>query len=289
MKKFYILILMALVAMPLSAKKKKEYPRAEIMVSYSYYEKFLRGGTEVAERNNEYILLSNATQSKFYPPVTEYLDSLNSTPSGRKQYEQMLSAVMTEVVRTGNYDLVPHRKGDIYVFKNRTDCTVDVYELMGLTESGCYTEPLAEMQWVIGDSMKTVLGYECMIAHADYHGRQWTVWFTPEVPLQEGPWKLCGLPGLILEASESSGQHAFTATGLEVSTKDMRPVYSPEQYDRVDRKELLRHKKVVRSNQGALSSTIIESYAGNGSHAKARNPIGKVETDVDFLETDYRE
>ena len=36
-----------------------------------------------------------------------------------------------------------------------------------------YEEPVAEMQWkVVEDSTKTLLGYECLMAIADYHGLQ---------------------------------------------------------------------------------------------------------------------
>ncbi|MBQ8520427.1 MAG: GLPGLI family protein [Bacteroides sp.] len=287
MKKQIVFLLFALTAVSISAKKKAEHPRAEIMVSYNYYEKFLRGSDGIKERNNEYVLLTNTIQSKFYPPISEYLDSLHSTPSGRELYKQMLTAAVREVIKTKNYDLIPHKKGNIYVFKDRKDLTVSVYELMGLAESGCYTEPLAEMQWIIGDSTKTILEYECVVAHTEYHGRQWTAWFTPELPIQEGPWKLCGLPGLILEASESSGQHAFTATGIVKSLKEIIPIYSPEKYKKVDRKKLLRNKRAVRDNQELLSNAILDSYLEDENHTPTRNTAQKLETDIDFLETDY--
>lgn len=48
-----------------------------------YYNKFLRGGDGVVEKNTPFILLANQEQSKFYCPSTEYRDSLLSTPSGR--------------------------------------------------------------------------------------------------------------------------------------------------------------------------------------------------------------
>lgn len=258
------------------------------MVSYNYHETFVRGSDSVAERDYEFILLSNTEQSKFYPPISEYLDSLDSTPSGKAQYEQMLSAVMPEVVRTDNYSLVPSKKGHVYVFKNRNESVVSVYDFIGLTEFGCYTEPLAEMQWEIGDSTKAILGYDCIKAHTNYHGRDWTVWFTPEIPLQEGPWKLCGLPGLILEATETSGQHSFVATGLEITDKEIVPIYSPSKYEKMERKELLRRQRYNRDNQENITNAAYDNILGSGGSANARMPKERLVTDVDFLETDYR-
>ena len=282
------LTLLLLLPLYSSGKKKEAYPKAEIMVSYNYHETFVRGSDGVAERDYVFILLSNTEQSKFYPPISEYLDSLDSTPSGKAQYEQMLSAVMPEVVRTGNYSLVPSKKGHVYVFKNRKESVVSVYDFIGLTEFGCYTEPLAEMQWEIGDSTKTILGYDCIMARTNYHGRLWTVWFTPEIPLQEGPWKLCGLPGLILEATETSGQHSFVATGLEITDKEIVPIYSPSKYEKMERKELLRRQRYNRDNQENITNVAYDNILGSGSGANARMPKERLVTDVDFLETDYR-
>ena len=282
------LTLLLLLPLYSSGKKKETHPKAEIMVSYNYHETFVRGSDGVAERDYEFILLSNTEQSKFYPPISEYLDSLDSTPAGKAQYEQMLSAVMPEVVRTGNYSLVPSKKGHVYVFKNRNESVVSVYDFIGLTEFGCYTELLAEMQWEIGDSTKTILGYDCIKAHTNYHGRDWTVWFTPEIPLQEGPWKLCGLPGLILEATETSGQHSFVATGLEITDKEIVPIYSPSKYEKMERKELLRRQRYNRDNQENITNAAYDNILGSEGSANARMPKERLVTDVDFLETDYR-
>lgn len=78
-----------------------------------------------------------------------------------------------------------------------------------------YEEDWEKPQWEIGDSTKMILGYECVEATSDYRGRKWTAWFAPDIPLQEGPWKLCGLPGLILEAADSRREFHFLANGLK--------------------------------------------------------------------------
>ncbi|MDO4770595.1 MAG: GLPGLI family protein [Porphyromonas sp.] len=46
-------------------------------------------------------------------------------------------------------------------------------------------------------------------------GRRWTVWYTLEVPTPAGPWKLWGLPGLIVEATEAEGLFAFSLSSFE--------------------------------------------------------------------------
>lgn len=77
-----------------------------------------------------------------------------------------------------------------------------------------YSENWEKPEWEIGDSISTFLGYECVEATTEYRGRKWTAWFAPEIPVQDGPWKLCGLPGLILVAQDANGDYVFEANGL---------------------------------------------------------------------------
>lgn len=77
-----------------------------------------------------------------------------------------------------------------------------------------YEEDWEKPEWEISDETKEILGYQCFKATADYRGRRWTVWFAPEIPVQDGPWKLCGLPGLILEAIDNHREFHFIANGL---------------------------------------------------------------------------
>lgn len=77
-----------------------------------------------------------------------------------------------------------------------------------------YVEDWEKPSWEITDDTKDILGYQCFKAETDYRGRHWTAWFTPEIPIEEGPWKLCGLPGLILEAYDPHHDYSFTANAV---------------------------------------------------------------------------
>ena len=70
------------------------------------------------------------------------------------------------------------------------------------------------IDWKLTDNTVTISGYLCKTATCQLHGRQWTVRYCEDIPTTAGPWKLCGLPGLIVEA-EADGIHRFTLTDLQ--------------------------------------------------------------------------
>lgn len=70
-------------------------------------------------------------------------------------------------------------------------------------------------EWVLSDEEKEIEGYLCRKATARYLGRDWTIWYTEEIPLQNGPWLLWGAPGLIVDAHDAEDLFAFRFTGAE--------------------------------------------------------------------------
>lgn len=266
MKRFLILMLLCAAAMTAVAQSK-----ADIEVNYNY-KHFHRRGTE---QNHQMILLANPSYSKFYNPITEYLDSLESTPEGRDAYNQMKMAAFT----SGKIKDVPKRAIPMYIFKSKEGNT-DVFD-GNILSMFKYTEPYEAQAWEIDDSTRNILGYECVMASSDYHGRHWTVWFTPEIPIQDGPWKLSGLPGLILEAQEESGQHHFIATGINATTKQITPNLGAEHYEKTDRISML---KTLRRFEDNPEAAICASL---GVTVKIKGGC-EVNKELDFLETDYK-
>ena len=87
---------------------------------------------------------------------------------------------------------------------------------VSIIESFRITEPLKQPKWdIITDSTKQILNYDCQMARCKFKGRTWTAWFTADIPLDNGPWKLCGLPGLILRTYDSKQQYIFDCVGMK--------------------------------------------------------------------------
>jgi GLPGLI family protein len=77
-------------------------------------------------------------------------------------------------------------------------------------------EPAETPDWeIVPDSTATIIGYTCQLAKTNFKGRTWWAWYSEDIPIPEGPWKLCGLPGLILRAYDGQKQYIFDGIGLE--------------------------------------------------------------------------
>ncbi|MBS1572191.1 MAG: GLPGLI family protein [Bacteroidetes bacterium] len=71
---------------------------------------------------------------------------------------------------------------------------------------------------IIPQQYKEILGYTCEKAESNFRGKKWIVWYTKNIPSPFGPWKLRGLPGLILEATDEDGYYTFTAVQIKLNT-----------------------------------------------------------------------
>lgn len=82
------------------------------------------------------------------------------------------------------------------------------------------TENLPDLEWEIHHQSKdTIMGFVCTKATSNvFRGRSYTAWFTTEIPVPFGPWKLQGLPGLILEATDNLNNVIFVAEKIEPVT-----------------------------------------------------------------------
>lgn len=71
------------------------------------------------------------------------------------------------------------------------------------------TEPKTTINWKIQKEVKKIGGYNCQLATGMLDGEEYEAWFTSDLPYSYGPWKLQGLPGLILQARNSDNTRRF--------------------------------------------------------------------------------
>jgi GLPGLI family protein len=107
---------------------------------------------------------------------------------------------------------------DFVVEKNYTDQSLLFKSRIGGDEYSYAEAP--QFNWEILPETVTIGDYKTQKAHMNYGGRTWNAWFTTDVPVQDGPYKFGGLPGLIVKVEDTKGNYSFD---LMQSKKIERP------------------------------------------------------------------
>ena len=203
----YLLILTSLAVQAVA--REPMIDRAYMKCLYRYVYTFDTLKNEL--RDDLLILQIGKEVSKCYSYYTFQCDSLRRTPDGAKVWSELFRRA---IEKDGIYGDFPHVRMSTYVYKNYPTGQMTITDRIS-SQGYCYMDSLHAQTWTMGDSTREVLGYTCQQATADFRGRRWTAWFATDIPVSDGPWKLSGLPGLILEAYDEGRQHVFTAVGLE--------------------------------------------------------------------------
>ena len=208
MKTIVSILLLASLAVQATARE-PVIDRAHMKCLYRYVYTFDTLKNEL--RDDLLILQIEKEVSKCYSYYTFQSDSLQRTPDGAKMWSELFRRA---IEKDGIYGDFPHVRMSTYVYKNYPTGQMTITDRIS-SQGYRYVDSLHAQTWTMGDSTREVLGYTCQQATADFRGRRWTAWFATDIPVSDGPWKLGGLPGLILEAYDEGQQHVFTAVGLE--------------------------------------------------------------------------
>jgi hypothetical protein len=86
-------------------------------------------------------------------------------------------------------------------------------------EEVMYRDSLHAVQWNLTEEQRMIDSISCYKATAYFRGRSYVAWYSPSIPVQEGPWKLSGLPGLVIEVYDENKDLYFLV-------KSVRPLGS---------------------------------------------------------------
>ncbi len=179
---------------------------------------------------DDMVLRIGKNVSQFFSRHTFYHDSLWADPNGREKAEQLsLNSLWTP----GGAKPFGARTTKDYLYKNYPEGKMTTFANDFININFYYEEDYVPQKWIIGDSVKQILGYTCKKAVCDFRGRQWIAWFAVDIPIKDGPWKLNGLPGLILEVYDSKKDYHYTATNIT-----QKPVFPITLYKFDDDKEI---------------------------------------------------
>ncbi len=185
----------------------------ELITDTSNYEAiynldYQRDSTDFASKQNEkMILLIGQKFSLFESYNNKYNDSLKN----------VLTKNNSDISITLSKALILSKKSrhKYRILKNNEKTLVyDSY----FSDKFIY-EDGDKLNWKITQTTKTISGFNCTLASTSFGGRDYEAWFTNEIPINDGPYKFKGLPGLIIKIEDVLKQYVFELESFKKSNE----------------------------------------------------------------------
>ncbi|MDQ8144100.1 GLPGLI family protein [Chryseobacterium sp. CFS15] len=171
---------------------------------FFYDYKFIPDSTDKANVLKEIMLLDiDKSGSKYYGQEKFIADSTSQADLER---QLKLSPNSISISRNDKPGMITYKITKQYPdFKTHlfTKISSDSYKI----------EEDKKPEWKILPDKQKIGEYNAQKATTKYGGREWTAWFSTDLPFQDGPYKFYGLPGLIVKIEDKTGSHSLTLVG----------------------------------------------------------------------------
>ena len=169
---------------------------------------------------------------------------------GGNSYEKLIARL--EKNNTSDIRIPGNDDPTFYIYKDRRLSEVTtVDELDPIPRfRAIFRENLPPLPWEMQEGKEEILDYLCEKATVSFRGRDYTAWYAIRVPIDDGPWKFYGLPGLILDIKSDDGQISFHAIGIERGRKDNLDVPDDSEFEKIKtlKEMVLYQKESARQN-----------------------------------------
>ena len=143
-----------------------------------------------------------------------------------------------------------------------------------------YDENLDVFEWQLTSLVDTIGEYVAHCAYAEYGGRNWVAWYTTEIPINDGPYKFRGLPGLIIRLYDDQEHYVFDMVTIEHSDDELLIEYEYDRdYVQTTRSDFLKAQKNFRLD---IINRAKEAGVNSEGQQKAARVMTKRNNPIEF-------
>ena len=198
--------------------------------------------------DDSYILRVGKNVSQFFSSERYRFDSLMNSTNATMDIALHEFIASVETKNDKSKQIKSSTINREWLYQDKTTNHLSLYSEYS-NDYKCYEEDIPTQEWtIISDSTTTILGMKCQKATTRFRGREWQAWFTEEIAVSLGPWKLGGLPGLILKAKADDSFISFEA--VSIRNKGLNPVtfynWNNEKFYKMTREKFLKYKNRPR-------------------------------------------
>ncbi len=228
---------------------------------------------------DEFILEIGTKISKYYSKNTDEYERMRSDPDALAAFNKALKTPIEK--RTIN---LPARYSSLVIYNNYPKSRRTIQDAI-FFDYYIFEDDNLPQQWtIISDSVKTILEYTCHKATCSYRGRNYEAWYAIDLPVNAGPWKFSGLPGLIMSVQDTKGHYTFEIKGLMKAKEPIEYIEYPiRKYSHTDRKTFL------RTNAKSLQIGLVRYLEANAPEGSSNSDFKQWGggAKYDLLERDY--
>jgi len=174
-----------------------------------YYDyQFQTDSTDIETKMSELMVLDIDTKgSKYY---SEYVFQNDSVMDA--QFKKNMAVQSDDPISmSGKQGVVAYK-----VLKSYPDFKINHIVTLDMTLYDANQQ--IKINWKILPDKDKIGIWAVQKAETDFAGKKWIAWFSTEIPIQDGPYKFYGLPGLIVKIEDRSGFHKMELKGIKNNT-----------------------------------------------------------------------
>lgn len=191
------------------------FANAQITANRFFYELKYKPGKDMDERKTTMAILDILKEKSIYQ---DYL---------MVSQDSILKIEVEQMMKSGQFkDLSKSIKEPNFSYKvTKTYPNMDIKYTEQILQDKISYDDKTKFDWKISSEQEKIGSYNTQKATTSFGGREWTAWFTTDIPFQEGPYKFHGLPGLIVKIEDESKDYSW-----ELKANKKIPNYEEESY-----------------------------------------------------------
>ncbi len=213
--------------------------QAKYIANYNYiYQEDSLSSDRV--KSNEMRLYLGNNYSKFEQAYSYKCDSIirvyknDSNQQQATQTAWTLIQQMPAAVHLSKFRVLKEKRNDtITFFESTISSKINLKVIQQLS-----------IKWHLHASSDTLISkYKCHKATCYFAGRNYSAWYTMELPFNDGPYKFKGLPGLIVKIEDLQKHHVFELTSFNKIFYNLPIYFEEKRYKTSDMKTYYKAKK----------------------------------------------
>ncbi|MBD3903880.1 GLPGLI family protein [Chryseobacterium sp. Ch-15] len=235
---------------------------------FSYEYKFVRDSTEKDKSETEIMLLNVFSKgSQFYSKDVFESDSILNA-----EFKKQSGGFDNHI------DLSKFKsKGKVryQVEKNYPDYSVNFFTNLGSNDY--MIQESRKQNWKTLPEKEKIGEFNTQKATCNYAGRTWMAWFTTDIPIQDGPHKFHGLPGLIVKLEDKTKSHIFELKGVTKfdDKEEWKSFKDKERYEPLIVLNDKKYKKIYLDNRADPNKSL-RNLLAEGGKFEMKDASGKI-------------